>query len=112
MYGIEIPGTDGRAGMAAIVFKNSARSNQLDLNSLSTYMNENLPGYARPLFIRILEELPTTTTHKLQKNELREQSFHLEEVKEELLVRDPSTGNYRKLDSDFYDRVMRREVAF
>ena len=112
VYGIEIPGTDGRAGMAAIVFKNSAGSEQIDLSSLSIYMNENLPGYARPLFIRILQELPTTTTHKLQKNELREQSFHLEEVKEELLVRDPSTGNYQKLDSDFYDRVMRREVAF
>ena len=98
--------------MAAVVFKNGVGSDQIDLSSLSTYMNENLPAYARPVFIRILEELPTTTTHKLQKNELREQSFHLEEVKEELLVRDPSTGSYRKLDIDFYDRVMRREIAF
>ncbi len=112
VYGIEIPGTDGRAGMAAVIFKNGVGSDQIDLRSLSTYMNENLPAYARPVFIRILEELPTTTTHKLQKNKLREQSFHLEEVKEELLVRDPSTGSYRKLDSDFYDRVMRREIAF
>ncbi|MAI41957.1 MAG: long-chain-acyl-CoA synthetase [Gammaproteobacteria bacterium] len=112
VYGIEIPGTDGRAGMAAVVFKHVVSSAQINLGSLSSYVNENLPSYARPIFIRVLEELPTTTTHKLQKNKLREQSFHLEEVDQELLVRDPSTGNYRKLDSDFYDRVMRREVAF
>ena len=112
VYGVEIPGTDGRAGMAAIVFNDGASSDQIDLAALSEHINDNLPGYARPIFIRVLEELPTTTTHKLQKNELREQAFHLDQVEEEILVRDPSTGLYKRLDSDFYDRVMRREIAF
>jgi citronellyl-CoA synthetase len=112
VYGVEIPGTDGRAGMAAIVFNDGIGSDQIDLGALSQHINENLPSYARPIFIRVLEELPTTTTHKLQKNELREQAFHPDRVEQELLVRDPSTGQYRKLDSDFYDHIMRREIAF
>lgn len=112
VYGVEIPGADGRAGMAAIVFRDGLTSQTIDLESLSAHINNNLPGYARPLFIRIIEDLPTTTTHKLQKNELKNQAFHLAQVAEELLVLDPETQSYRKLDSDFYDRVMRREVRF
>ncbi len=112
VYGVEIPGTDGRAGMAAIVFNDKVSSDHIDLGALSEHINDNLPSYARPIFIRVLEELPTTTTHKLQKNQLRDQAFHLDQVEEELLVRDPFTGQYRKLNSDFYDQIMRREIAF
>jgi citronellyl-CoA synthetase len=112
VYGVEIPGADGRAGMAAIVFKEGDSSSTINLVSLSDHINNNLPGYARPLFIRILKDLPTTTTHKLQKNDLKNQAFHLAQVNDELLVLDPEIRRYRKLDSDFYDRVMRREVAF
>ena len=112
VYGVEIPGADGRAGMAAIVFKEGVSSSTINLTSLSDHINNNLPGYARPLFIRILKDLPTTTTHKLQKNDLKNQAFHLAQVNDELLVLDPEIQRYRKLDSDFYDRVMRREVAF
>jgi citronellyl-CoA synthetase len=112
IYGVEIPGADGRAGMAAIVFNNARSSREVDLQSLSAHILENLPSYARPLFLRILDELPTTTTMKLQKNELRDQAFHLDQVEHELLVLEPGTDCYRKLDSDFYDRIMAREVAF
>ena len=112
VYGVELPGTDGRAGMAAVVFNNGARSSEIDLPGLSAHINNNLPAYARPLFIRVLDELPTTTTHKLQKNELRDQAFHPDRVDQELLVRDPASGSYQKLDSDFYDKIMRGEVAF
>ncbi len=112
VYGVEIPGADGRAGMAAIVFRDGVDSSQVDLANLSGHIMRNLPGYARPIFVRVLAELPTTTTLKLQKKDLRDQAFHLDQVDQELLVLEPGTNVYRKLDSDFYDRIMRREVAF
>ena len=112
VYGVEIPGTDGRAGMAALVFRNGVDSGEIDLEGLSTHIIRNLPSYARPIFIRVLKNLPTTTTMKLQKNELREQAFHLDKVEQELLVLAPGSKIYRKLDSDFYDQILRREVAF
>jgi citronellyl-CoA synthetase len=112
IYGVEIPGTDGRAGMAAIVFKDGLNSSNIDLPSLSRHIIDNLPGYARPIFIRVLDELPTTTTHKLQKNDLRDQAYHLDKVSHELLVMKPGDTVYSKLDSDFYDKIIQRDVAF
>ena len=112
VYGVEVPGTDGRAGMAAIVFKEGKDIGSVDVESLSKHINNNLPTYARPLFIRILPELPTTTTHKLQKNDLREQAFHLDQVEEDLLVMKPGTDAYVRLDTDFYDEIMQRNVRF
>ncbi len=112
IYGVEIPGTDGRAGMAAIVFKDGLDSKNIDLDSISAHIIDNLPAYARPIFIRVLDELPTTTTHKLQKNDLRDQAYHLDKVSHELLVMKPGESVYSKLDSDFYDKIIQREVAF
>jgi hypothetical protein len=59
-----------------------------------------------------LKDLPTTTTHKLQKNELRDNAFHLEKVTDDLLVMKPGETCYCRLDSDFYDQIMSRNVAF
>ncbi len=112
VYGVEIPGADGRAGMASIVLRENVSAGNLDMESVSRHIVENLPGYARPVFIRLLDELPTTTTHKLQKNELREQAFHLDRVPDHLFVLRPGRDIYTRLDGDFYDRIMQRDVTF
>lgn len=112
VYGVEIPGTDGRAGMAAVVLKENISVENLNIDSLSEHIRENLPGYARPVFIRLLKELPTTSTHKLQKNELRDHAFHLEKVDDHLFVLKPGGETYSRLDSDFYDQIIQRQVAF
>lgn len=112
VYGVEVPGTDGRAGMAAIVFREGTDIASIDADALSKHINDNLPTYARPLFIRVLTELPTTSTHKLQKNDLREQAFHLDRVEEDLLVMKPGSDVYCRLDTDFYDDIMQRKVRF
>ena len=110
VYGVELPGADGRAGMAAIVLRDKAGG--LDLPSVSRHICENLPTYARPLFLRLLDDLPTTSTHKLQKQDLRNQAFHIDKVREPLFVLRPGADAYSKLDSDFYDQIMQRRVSF
>ncbi|MEX2326207.1 MAG: AMP-binding protein, partial [Pseudomonadales bacterium] len=112
VYGVAIPGTDGRAGMAAIVFKHGKALPEIDLADLSCHITENLPGYARPIFIRILKDLPTTSTHKLQKNDLRDQAYHPDKVQDDLLVMKPGTDVYTRLDTDFYDKIMQRQAGF
>ena len=112
IYGVEIPGADGRAGMAAIVLKEGMNLEDLDLKGLSEHVRSNLPSYARPIFIRLLEDLPTTTTHKLQKNDLGDSAYHLDKVQDALLVMKPGEDTYTKLDSDFYDQIVARNVAF
>jgi citronellyl-CoA synthetase len=112
VYGVEIPGTDGRAGMASVVFRDSPDISTINLASISEHIIKNLPGYARPIFIRVLDDLPTTTTHKLQKNDLREQAYHLDRVDHDLLVLKPGESVYTRLDSDFYDKIIQRDIAF
>ena len=70
-YGVEIPGTEGKAGMVAIL--DPERSVDLDL--LAKQIRNKLPKYARPLFIRIIKDLPLTGTYKLMKNDLQKQGL-------------------------------------
>lgn len=51
-----LSGTEGRAGMAAIVDE----QHSLDLKELNHNMQRSLPSYARPVFIRLLAKLDMT----------------------------------------------------
>ena len=54
VYGVEIPGEEGRAGMATLSCLN------LDVAQLCEWVKTDLPSYAKPLFIRLAAELDHT----------------------------------------------------
>ena len=56
---MEIPGTEGRAGMAVI----PDPERMVDLASLYSGVTEKLPSYARPMFVRFVKELTSTGFH-------------------------------------------------
>ena len=56
VYGVEIPGTEGRAGMAAI----PDPERLVDLTKLYAGMSDKLPSYARPIFLRFVQEIDVT----------------------------------------------------
>ena len=62
VYGVTIPGTDGRAGMAALVLREP-----LDLAQLRSHLAARLPTYARPLFVRVQSAIAATDTFKQAK---------------------------------------------
>ncbi|KAI9807958.1 MAG: hypothetical protein M1825_005264 [Sarcosagium campestre] len=78
VYGVPVPGHDGRAGMATVVLKQEA--SQAVMTSLADHVLSTLPGYARPLFLRVTQRMPTTGTNKQQKHVLCQQGFDLEKV--------------------------------
>lgn len=101
VYGVTIPGQDGRAGMAALVLKDSivrpAGTNGSDMalvdeaalesfvGRLSKHVAKNLTAYSVPRFIRICEqELETTGTFKNKKVELKKEGFDLQKIKERM----------------------------
>jgi len=98
--------------MAAIVLRDDINLAVADLPALSKHISSNLPSYARPLFIRVLRELPTTTTHKRQKVELCNQAYHFDKATDDLLVLKQGETCYTRLDTDYYDKIIRRELAF
>ena len=70
VYGVEVPDTGGRAGMVAIQLKDGQ---EFDGKALAEAVYSKLPGYAVPLFVRVVEELAHTSTFKSQKVDLRKE---------------------------------------
>ena len=115
VYGVEIPGTDGRAGMAAITFDPAqvASDADIDWDGLTRHIDAQLASYARPIFIRVQREQPTTSTFKLQKTELKQQAFHLDAVGDDpIYVRKPGADRYEALDAAFHDRIMAGDAGY
>jgi fatty-acyl-CoA synthase len=82
VYGVEVPRTGGRAGMAAVELRDGA---EFDGKSLARAVYDKLPAYALPLFVRVAKSLEHTTTFKSRKVELREQAYG-SDVKDPLYV--------------------------
>ncbi len=72
VYGVEIPGAEGRAGMAAVTLDDGA---EFDPEGLARHLNERLPGYAIPLYIRTRTGQETTSTFKYQKTKLKKEAY-------------------------------------
>jgi citronellyl-CoA synthetase len=99
VYGVEIPRADGRAGMASLILADGV--NSLDVQSFSAHVNEQLPAYARPVFLRIQPELDTTGTFKMVKGGLRKQAYDIEQVHDPIYVLKPHSKVYERLDAEF-----------
>ena len=72
VYGVEVPDTGGKAGMVAIQLKDGQ---EFDGKALAKAVYSKLPGYAVPLFVRVVEELAHTSTFKSQKVDLRKEGY-------------------------------------
>jgi fatty-acyl-CoA synthase len=99
-YGVGIPGTDGRAGMSAIVVNEG-----FDVAALPVHLAQRLPAYARPVFMRISRELDATETFKQKKGELAREGFDPGAISDPLLMLDPKTGAYVALDAKTYTQI-------
>jgi acyl-CoA synthetase (AMP-forming)/AMP-acid ligase II len=102
VYGVELPGHEGRAGMAAVVPDASAGA--LAPDALYEAVTANLFPAARPLFVRLVEELPTTDSFKFVRHELQRQGADPTEIDDTLWVRDDDAETYAPLDAERYLR--------
>uniref|UniRef100_A0AAX7UVB0 Arachidonate--CoA ligase n=1 Tax=Astatotilapia calliptera TaxID=8154 RepID=A0AAX7UVB0_ASTCA len=102
VYGVEVPGAEGKAGMAAI----ADPSHSTNLEKFVKDMEKALPPYARPVFLRFLPEVNKTGTFKFQKTELRRDSFDPSAVSGRLYFLDSSKGRYVQLDEELYRSIL------
>ena len=103
VYGVEVPNTDGRAGMAALVLEAGVEA--LDLEDFSAFVNRELPAYARPVFLRLQAGLDVTGTFKMVKGQLRKEGYDPEAVTDPLYVMQPGRDVYQPLDADFTAQI-------
>jgi len=100
VYGVAVPGRDGRAGMAAIVAKDN-----LNLTALRDHLARELPEYARPVFLRIRRDNDVTTTFKQKKVELVKQGFDPAGTTDPIYFNDPQRKAFVLVDATLRDEI-------
>ena len=100
VYGVTIPGTDGRAGMAAIVCDPG-----LDLNALHQHIVKELPDYARPIFVRLSHEMEVTGTFKHRKVDLVKEGIDLSAIKDPVFFNSPTERKFVPLSQELHDQI-------
>ena len=107
VYGVSVPGCEGRAGMAAIV-----ESDNIDLDILAASLASKLPAYARPHFLRLAAQLDMTGTYKLKKRDLQLEGFNPENIRDKLYFLDAKSNQYISLDSELHSKICSGQVRF
>ncbi|MDM1756788.1 MULTISPECIES: long-chain-acyl-CoA synthetase [unclassified Acinetobacter] len=112
VYGVEIPNTNGRAGMAAITLNDGAELSEQDLTNMVTEFKKGLPSYAVPVFLRIQEAVETTGTFKYQKNKLKEQGYDPKKTTDRLYVLLPGANHYCEINDEICQNIEAYKYRF
>uniref|UniRef100_V9KLE9 Arachidonate--CoA ligase n=1 Tax=Callorhinchus milii TaxID=7868 RepID=V9KLE9_CALMI len=106
VYGVEVPGVEGKAGMAAI----ADPDNIVRPDLLYQQLQRALPAYSRPIFLRMLPTVDTTSTFKIQKTRLRKEGFDVHQIRDRLYFLDSKLGRYVPMDTELYDGIQSGKI--
>ncbi len=109
-YGVQIPKTEGRAGMISLV--SNIPPQQFDAIGLTDHLHHYLPHYAIPVFVRIQSELQVTGTFKHRKMELKEQGYDRYQIEDPLYVLLPNAKQYVELTEKRYQDILDGKFNF
>jgi fatty-acyl-CoA synthase len=100
VYGVAVPGADGRAGTAALVV-----NEEFDLAAFRADAAQRLPAYARPVFLRLLRSIESTGTFKPRKQELMQAGVDPARITDPLYFDDPRTQRYIPIDAALFAAI-------
>ncbi|KAM8872969.1 long-chain fatty acid transport protein 6 [Synchiropus picturatus] len=106
VYGVQVPGHEGRAGMAAMIVRSGFK---FDGKKLFEHVERDLPSYARPLFIRLQETMEMTSTFKQQKFQLVQSGFNPSTISDPLFVLNYPQQSYIPLTDSVYRSIISGE---
>ncbi len=105
VYGLQVPGTDGRAGAAALIV-----NQEFDLAAFHADVAQRLPAYARPVFLRLLNSIEATGTFKPRKQDLVSAGFDPASITDPLFFDDPRSQRYVPLDAELFVAIAEGRV--
>lgn len=111
VYGVTIPNTEGRAGMASIVL-DIQKPDDFDFDGFLNLLKRYLPEYAIPKFIRFKKELEKTATLKIQKGTLKKEGYDVNLVNDALYILLPGKAEYIPLTEEIYDNMEKATYSF
>ena len=109
VYGITLPGSDGKAGMAAIVRQDNEA---FRLDGLADYLRNILPKYAVPLFVRFVPDFEWTATHKIKKTNLKNDGYDPARLQQDIYVLLPESGKYEALSQEIHNNIIAGKYRF
>ena len=104
VYGVQVPGHGGRAGMAALVMNEGSAFEPKAFWELAI---ARLPRYAAPLFVRLMDTPDMTGNYKLRKVDLQKHGYDLEQVSDPLFVRNDKLKTYVPLSAQTVEEALR-----
>jgi fatty-acyl-CoA synthase len=105
VYGVAVPGSEGRAGMAAIVVNQS-----FELGAFRRHLVERLPEYARPLFLRVCDAIEATGTLRPKKQCLVGQGYDPAGTTDPIYFNDRARAAFVELDEALYQQLRRGDA--
>ncbi len=109
VFGVTIPGAEGRAGMAVLMMEEGAN---FDSSAFFKHTQEHLPAYARPAFVRLAKDMYLTGTFKLRKIELHKTGYDPAQTPDPLFYRDESKRTYLPLTAPQFDEIKAGRIRF
>jgi fatty-acyl-CoA synthase len=109
VYGVQVPGEDGRAGMAALVLAGGER---FPGSAFYQHAERHLPAYARPAFVRVVPAMDVTGTLKQRKHALAAEGWDPARVGDPLFVRDDEGRAYVPLTREILEEIRRGRRRF
>lgn len=106
VYGVEIPGQEGRAGMVSIL------KLDVNLNRLYEDLKKDLPPYARPIFIRLVDNVDHTGSFRAQKHKLVDSNYDISKIKDKLYYLDLKEQAYLPLTKGVYELIQNMSLKF
>ncbi|PCK07163.1 MAG: long-chain-acyl-CoA synthetase [Alteromonadaceae bacterium] len=109
-YGVEIPNTNGRAGMASITPNIGVES--FNFKDFYLHVKNTMPHYAAPVFIRMKATMDTTSTFKYKKTDLKEEAFNIAKTSDPIYAALPGSTEYTPITQKVFDEIMEGEYRF
>jgi fatty-acyl-CoA synthase len=103
VYGVAVPGVEGRVGMATLVI-----DCELDMGEFRKHLAACLPPYARPVFLRIRDQVDLTGTFKYSKTELVREGYDPDACAGRLYF--DNSEEFVSLDRNLYQRIQAGEI--
>ena len=101
VYGVAVPGHEGRAGMAAVTV-----DADFTPGNLRAHLAQELPSYAWPVFLRVVPTISATATFKPLRAALAREGYDPAFVTDPVYVYDKGRGAYLCLDAAVLDEIV------
>ncbi|KAF3688702.1 Very long-chain acyl-CoA synthetase [Channa argus] len=108
VYGVKVPGQEGRVGMAAVVLRDGQ---MFDSVEVFKHVENFLPVYARPRFLRIQSSLDITGTFKHLKVKLMEEGFNPNQIPDPLYFLSEKEKNYVPLTLEIFNSLITGKIT-